>query len=158
MDTGDQVEVINGTARRTVKVEAVARGRVTVYWPLAGQYDVDLTTGNLMHQVIPVNGIYSVDLLTGRVEGTRCTVSPKDMLQIEELRPGATLKLEHDGSGAVQVDVVDALPSEGVLKIFVRTRHDAYAIGKPYPTGWRVPAEALRVLRERAGILVAAAS
>ncbi len=159
MDTGEYIEVTNGTARKTILVESVSRHRVTVYWPMAGQYDIDLITGELKSRVIPVNGVFSVDCLTGRVQGTRCTVCAEDMLRLEELRPGDQLRLEHDASGAVQVDVVDALPSEAVLKIFVRTRRDSWSVDRPYATGWRVSMEALRALRERAGVsLVAQAS
>jgi hypothetical protein len=129
----------------------VTAGRCTVYWSPAGPYDIDLVTGELMSQVVPVSGIYSVDRLTGRVEGTRCRVSPGDMLRLDDLRPGDVLKLEHDAAVLVQVDVVDALPSEGALKIFVRTRREA-AIGHRYRTGWRVSAPALEQLRTRAGL------
>jgi hypothetical protein len=100
MDSGDQIEVTNGTSKKTIKVERVADGRATVYWHLAGQYDIDLVSGELMSQVVPINGIYSVDCQTGRVEGTRCRLLHDDLLRLEELRPGVALELEHDASRA----------------------------------------------------------
>lgn len=152
MEAGADILVENGTTRKYVKLESVTRGRVTVYWPLAGQYEVDLQTGDLLSQVLPVNGLFRVDCVTGRVEGTRCCVAPEDLVRLEELRPGDTLRLTHDAQAFVQADVVDALPSEATLRIYVRTRSDAWHVGKPIKTGWRVEASALRALCELAGV------
>lgn len=157
MDTGDWIEVTQGNAKKTVKVEVVSRGRATVYWPLAGQYDVDLQSGELMSQVMPLNGIYRVDYLTGRVEGTRCSV-PHDVLQrIDTLRPGDKLRLVHSTNVVVQAEVVDSLPSEGSLSIYVRTPREAmHVVGRPYGTGWRVTEPVLAELRARAGVSIVA--
>lgn len=152
MQPGADILVENGTAQRRIKLESVSHGRATAYWPLAGQYEVDLQTGELLSQVLAINGLYRVDCVTGRVEGTRCSVASEDLVRLEELRPGDTLRLTHDAQAYVQADVVDALPSEATLRIFVRTRLDAWHVGKPTKTGWRVTAADLRQLRELAGV------
>ena len=158
----DEIEVINGTSTKRVSVET-ARGRATVFWPMAGQYDVDLETGELLSQVLAVNGIFSVDCMTGRVQGTRCSVVTEDLPRLELLTPGATLRLQHDHMSngdcmRVEVQVVDALPSEGTLKIYVRPERGMNHVGRTYRTGWRVPDATLKKLRAMTGVRMSRAS
>lgn len=155
MDTGDPIDIINGTSVKRVIVEAVGGGRASVYWPIAGAYDIDLENGDVMSPVLPINDVYSVSCATGRVIGTRCTVAADDLPQLEALAPGDELHLEHDATSErlrVQAQVVDSLPSEGTFKIYVRPLPGTKQMGRNFRTGWRVSPATLRVLREKAGL------
>ena len=156
MDSGDDIEVTSGSARKTIQVGSVTRGRATVRWPGIDEYDVDLQTGELKLQILPLTGPYQIDCLTGSVVGTRCVLCPDDLVRVDELRPGDKVRLVDDSTlDEMRADVVDALPSEGILQVFVHARRD-WAPGRSRGIGWRVSPTALRALRERAGLVAKA--
>lgn len=159
MRPSDPIQIINGTSARWIIVESIARGRASVYWPMAGPYDIDLDTGDLMSPVLPTTGVYSVSYATGRVIGTRCVVAADDLPQLEALSPGDELHLDHDGTSErlrAYVRVVDSLPSEGTLKIYVSPEPGAKQLGRNYRTGWRVSSDSLAMLRKATGLLARA--
>ena len=159
MDTGDPIQIINGTSAKWVTIESIGRGRASVYWPIAGSYDIDLENGELMSQVSPITGVYSVNCVTGRVVGTRCVVASEQLSRIELLVPGDALHLEHEGTSErlrVEAQVVDSLPSEGTLKIYVSPKPGTKQMGRNLRTGWRVTETALRTLRRQAGLMARA--
>lgn len=130
------------------------RGRVVVHWPLVGNYDVDLLTGELF--VVPSYSgcVVSVDIETGRVVGQggelRLSASLVDVALLQAPRVGDEVVLN---SGTV-AQVVDVLHSEGVVRLYVlprkvwreRTQRLAYRVG----------AADLANLRQRAGCIAIA--
>jgi hypothetical protein len=159
MRPSDPIQIINGTSARWVIVESIARGRASVYWPMAGPYDIDLDTGDLMSPVLPISGVYSVNCATGRVLGTRCVVAADELPQLESLVPGDELHLEHEGTSdrlRAHVQVVDSLPSEGTFKIYVSPKPGTRQMGRNFRTGWRVSSDSLSTLRKATGLLARA--
>lgn len=161
MDTADTIEVTNGTSSKRVSVQT-SRGRATVFWTAFDQYDVDMETGDIRSQVVPLRGVFSVDCMTGRVVGTRCSVAAADLVKLETVELGDSLALEHDVAGKrgerlrAEVQVVDLLRSEGTFKIYVRPERGLNHVGVTYATGWRVAPKALQMLRAQAGVLACA--
>jgi hypothetical protein len=156
MDTGDPIRIINGTCVKWVTIESITRGRASVYWPIAGAYEIDLENGELMSQVIPITGVYSVNCSTGRVVGTRCVVSSEQLPRLESFVPGDLIHLEHEGTSErlrVEAQVVDSLPSEGTFKIYVSPKPGTKQMGRNFRTGWSVTEATLRALRRQAGLM-----
>ena len=134
MNPGDEIDVRNGYANKTVKVLSVTRGRVMVDWPLVGEY--------------------AVDLLTGRVAGTRSSVAVDDMPRLDSLRIGESLRLDNGARG----EVVDALPSEGTVKVFVaNSAHSGVWRTGSLRSTFKVSAQVLTRLRQAAGLVSAMA-
>lgn len=156
MDTGDTLQVRQHSAAQpvTVTVASVSRGRVTVRWSLDGtaEYGVDLLTGQLYQLPHLASGTFSVDLLTGRVIGTRAQVDAQHLAHLERLEPGCDISLDT----GIKAQVVDVLPSEGVLKIFVPRRSGSGIWRFPQRLEFRVSEPDLRRLRERAGCVAVA--
>jgi hypothetical protein len=154
MNPGDEIDVRNGYANKTVKVMSVTRGRVVVDWPLVGEYDVDLLTGELYLPPGHASGVFSVDTVTGRVVGTRSSVVPDDMLRLDELRLGQALRLDNGSRG----EVVDVLPSEGTVKIFVGSagRSGVWRTSS-FRSTFKVSPPVLTRLRQAAGLISAMA-
>ena len=155
MNPGDEIEVRNGYASKTVTVVSVIRGRVVVRWPLVGEYNVDLLTGELYQPPGFAHGVFSVDTMTGRVVGTRCSVMAEDFPRLDALEVGDTLQLDN----GARAEVVDVLRSEGTVKIFVSA---SVSVSGVWRTGvlrstFRVSDRALRQLRESAGLISAMA-
>lgn len=148
----DTIEATNGTAKKILHVE-VTRGHAQVFWPTSGLHDVDLQTGDVLSEMLSLDGIYRIDCETGRVEGTRYSVCADMLPRLGEAAPGKKLRLTHDCGNQVcaEVDVVDALPSEGVLCVYASTRNNQWNIGRRYKTGWRIEGEQLEWLRKKAG-------
>ncbi len=71
---------------------------------------------------------------------------------LETAEIGGSLRLTCGGVG----EVVDALLSEGTLRIFVSRRDLGRTPSGIWLTGWRVSSEALAHLRERAGCIARA--
>ena len=155
MNPGDEIEVRNGNSSKAVTVMQVARGRVVVRWPLVGEYDVDLQTGELYSPPGFARGIFSVDVRDGRVEGTQTRVVVDDLLKLDSIDVGSALALDNGQSA----EVVDAVRSEGTIKIYVAgsNRSGVWRMGS-LRTGYRVVPAALRVLRAGAGCIPALAS
>lgn len=147
METGNEIEVRNGYASKTVVVAQVARGRVSVRWPFVGEFEVDLVTGELVLR--DLSGVHSVNE-AGRVIGTRVNVTAEDLPRLESLEVGAVLHLD----SGVTAEVVDVLQSEGIVRIFVHARslHESGTWKQPWRTGYRVNQSVLGRLRESAGV------
>lgn len=155
MNPGDALEVRNGYASKTVKVVLVARGRVIVDWPLVGEYHVDLLTGELYMPPGYAMGVFEVDTVTGRVIGTRASVVPEELPLLDGVQVGTPLRLDNGTRG----EVVDALHSEGTVKIFVgSTRASSAWRSGALRSSYRVTPVALRQLRQAAGLVSAMAS
>jgi len=154
MNPGDEIQVHNGHSSKTVTVMRVTRGRAVVDWPLVGEYDVDLVTGELFAPPGFARGVFAVDVLTGRVEGTKTRVVVDDLLRLDGIDVGDTVGLDNGQRG----QVVDVLPSEGTVKIYVNGssgRSGVWRMGS-LRTGYRVTADALRTLRAGAGCIAVA--
>lgn len=159
MDTGDTLQVRHHAAAApvTVTIASVGRGRVTVRWPsaypeVAPEYGVDLLTGQLYRLPHLTSGTFSVDLHTGRVVGTSAHVDPQHLAHLASIEPGSVVTLD---TGAL-AQVVDVLPSEGVLTIFVPRRSGSGIWRHPQRLEFRVSAADLRALRESAGCVAVA--
>ncbi len=154
MNPGDEIDVRNGYASKTVKVVSVTRGRVLVDWPLVGEYDVDLLTGELYTPPGYATGVFSVDCMTGRVVGTRSSVIADDLPLLDSLQVGAALRLDNGARG----EVVDVLRSEGTLKLFVGStkRSGVWRTGALRST-YRVTPSVLQKLRQAVGLISAMA-
>lgn len=154
MNPGDEIDVRNGYANKTVKVLSVTRGRVMVDWPLVGEYAVDLLTGELYQPPGYAHGVFEVDCVTGRVVGTRSSVAVDDLPRLDSLRIGESLRLDNGARG----EVVDALPSEGTVKVFVANsaRSGVWRTGSLRST-FKVSDQVLTRLRQTAGLVSAMA-
>lgn len=162
MDTGDTLCVRHHSTEVPVMVTVatVGRGRVTVRWPppipefgdVATEYGVDLLTGHLYRLPHLTSGTFSVDLHTGRIAGTRARVDAQHLSRLDQLAPGSSVTLD---TGAT-AQVVDVLPSEGILTIFVPRRSGSGIFQHPQRLEFRVGAADLRALRESAGCVAAA--
>lgn len=150
MESGNEIEVRNGYASKTVVVAQVARGRVSVRWPFVGEFEVDLVTGELVQPPESLSGVHSVDG-SGRVVGTRTRVSAEDLPLLDALEIGASLRLD---SGAT-AEIVDVLRSEGIVRIFVQPKSmtESGLWQTARRTGYRVNASVLGRLRESAGVV-----
>lgn len=158
MRSGSKLQVHNGTSVKTVILEDVRHQYAMVHWPGAGQYEIDLITGELLSRVQPPAGVYDVDRDTGRVRGTRLSVKHEDMPQLDEALPGDLLQLVHDGGFELLVQVVDALASEGTLRVFIQTSPYAKTVDRTYRTGWSVDQTTLQALHGNRPRLVSAAT
>ncbi len=151
MNPGDSISVRNHLGvRKTVQVVSVMRGRAVVSWPLVGEYEVDMVTGDLFVPGVSSSSIYDVDMLTGRLLGTRANV--EDPMLLDGAMVGAELRLD---TGDL-AQVVDVLRSEGTMKVFVDhgpQRSGEYRVAR---SGWCVLPDALDRLRARAGCVAAA--
>lgn len=154
MNPGDEIDVRNGYANKTVKVVSVTRGRVVVDWPLVGEYNVDLLTGELYSPPGLAQGVFSVDTMTGRVVGTRSSVAADDLPRLDALRLGDSLLLDNGARG----EVVDVLASEGTVKLFVAgtARSGVWRVGSVRST-YRVSPPVLQKMRQAAGLISAMA-
>lgn len=155
MNPGDEIDVRNGYANKTVRVVSVTRGRVIVDWPLVGEYNVDLLTGELFLPPGFANGVFSVDCMTGRVVGTRSSVAPEDLPRLEQLQLGDSLALDNGGRG----EVVDVLRSEGTIKIYTggsSRRSGVWRTGE-LRSKFKVTQPVLQSLRQAAGVISALA-
>ena len=154
MNPGDEIDVRNGHTNKTVRVLSVTRGRVIVDWPLVGEYDVDLLTGELYTPPGFASGVFEVDTFTGRVVGTRANVIADDLPLLDHLQIGAPLRLDNGARG----EVVDVLRSEGTLKLFVGStkRSGVWRTGALRST-YRVTTPVLQRLRQAAGLISAMA-
>lgn len=151
MNPGDEISVRNHFGiRKTVQVISVMRGRAVVRWPLVGEYEVDLLTGELFAPPPPGSSVYTVDMLTGKLLGTRASV--EDPMLLDGAEPGAELRLDTGD----MAQVVDVLRSEGTLKVFVDhgpRKSGCYRVAR---TGYHVPRSQLDDLRARAGCIAVA--
>ncbi len=154
MNPGDEIDVRNGYASKTVKVMSVTRGRVVVDWPLVGEYDVDLLTGELFLPPGYAHGVFSVDCMTGRVVGTRSSVVVDDLPRLDALQVGESLRLNNGSRG----EVVDVLRSEGTVKLFVgnSNRSGVWRTGSLRST-FKVSPPVLQKMRQAAGLISAMA-
>lgn len=156
MSPGDEIQVYCGNTIKTVMVAGVSRGRVVVTWPLIGEYDVDLVTGELFEPPGPARGVFSVDIARGRVLGTRTSVVVDHLLRLATLQVGDTVQLDN----GARAEVVDAVPSEGTLKIYVHSsggRSGVWRMGS-LRTSYRVSEAMLQQMRAAAGCISALAS
>ncbi len=154
MNPGDEIDVRNGYASKTVKVVSVTRGRAIVDWPLVGEYDVDLVTGELYTPPGYASGVFEVDCLTGRVVGTRGNVIVDDLALLDHLQVGSALRLDNGARG----EVVDVLRSEGTVKIFVgSTRRSGVWRTGELRSAYKVSQSVLTRLRQSAGLISAMA-
>lgn len=153
MNPGDEIEVHNGNASKTVRVMQMNRGRVVVHWPLVGEYDVDLVTGEVYSPPGYARGVFSVDPQSGRVVGTQMRLAKDELLHLDLVDVGATLALDN-GQSAEVVEV-----TRGSLKIYVAgsNRSGVWRMGSVC-TGYRVATADLSTLRARAGASMAMAS
>lgn len=155
MNPGDEIDVRNGYSNKTVRVVSVTRGRVIVDWPLVGEYNVDLLTGELFLPPGFASGVFSVDCMTGRVVGTRSSVAAEDLPRLEQLQVGDSLLLDNGSRG----EVVDVLRSEGTVKIFTGvspSRSGVWRTGE-LRTPFKVDGRTLTRLRQAAGVISALA-
>lgn len=146
---GGWIELVRNGVRRLVMLETVHKERAVavVYWPLAGQYDLCLQTGQLKHQVLPLDGVYSIDIDTGRIEGTRCSIDQVDLERIDEIRVGDELRLIHDEKVGLRVVVRDVLIRGDGARLHLRTDPRSLALAREFVTGWRASSELLQSLR-----------
>ena len=156
----DTIVVTNGTAKKTLPV-SISGKRAFVLWPTVGLYEIDLSSGDVLSEMLALDGIYSIDCETGRLEGTRYVLSVHDLQRLSNLQPGAKVRLCHDCGHDVhaEVEVVDALPSEGVLRVYATTQlatERQWNVGRRYKTGWRVEPPLLGDLRKVAGVVARA--
>ena len=154
MNPGDEIDVRNGSANKTVMVMSVTRGRVTVDWPLVGEYDVDLLTGELFRPPGYAHGVFAIDCATGRVVGSRTSVVAEDMPRLDSLQIGEALRLDNGSRG----EVVDVIRSEGTIKLFVGSsaRSGVWRTGSLRST-FKVSPTVLQRLRQAAGLISAMA-
>lgn len=154
MNPGDEIDVHNGYANKTVKVVSVTRGRVIVDWPLVGEFAVDLLNGELVLPPGHAHGVFSVDTMTGRVLGTRSRVVADDLPRLDSLQVGESLRLDNGSRG----EVVDVLRSEGTVKLFVSSsaRSGVWRTGSLRST-FKVTSPVLLRLRQAAGLISALA-
>jgi hypothetical protein len=145
VSVGDEILVEREGSTKPVVLERVAPGIATVLWPTVGPFDVELQGGEVLSHALPHEGVFEVDTATGRVRGTRFAVAPEDLVQLELFQAGDSLRLTHDGGRMFEVSIVDSLPSEGTLKIWVQTEQRTYP---RHRTGWRVSSATLRALQQ----------